>query len=234
MACGGDCFGRKTSAPAHQQVDPQTYQPPADDYVLISANLRPNSGWKYVDPNTRFEYGSHTSLFDLTNQINAHRSDKLLPTIENVSQKIHNYLASLPENEFLYTKIQRSRTLKDYVSAIPHAGAIMGQREFVDEYEAKRRAKMCSVCPHNGELRTNATDRVIDNRLLQKVKDKHTGYDAILQHCLICKCLLRAKVWALQEVVTESLTTEITEKLPHDGSILDDNGNPFNCWQLDK
>src|SRR6185369_4470054 len=86
---------------------------------------------------------------------------------------------------------------------------------------ANKRAAICVVCPKHekGEWYTVAAGEVIKKTIEVRSDIKlETDYDAQLQSCGVCGCLLRAKVHTPLNVIVEKTKPEVMAKFPP------------NCW----
>ncbi len=86
---------------------------------------------------------------------------------------------------------------------------------------ANKRAAICVVCPRHekGEWYTVAAGEVIKKTIEIRADLKlETDYDAQLQSCGVCGCLLRAKVHTPLNVIVEKTKPEVMAAFPP------------NCW----
>jgi hypothetical protein len=98
--------------------------------------------------------------------------------------------------------------------------ALLGKRWFgeglVTQSEAEKHALICSKCPYNQtpdgctSCTSSATATAIG--IAFGTITRHTPHDDKLQSCLLCKCHLKAKVWAYAKSVRE--TSEVSELVP--------------------
>jgi len=96
--------------------------------------------------------------------------------------------------------------------AILHAWKI-GQKRFVDQKEAERRALICANCRFN--IRASGCigcDALYV--LVKKTYNRHTTQDALLRVCGVCECFNDAQVHATKEVLDEALKPGTLENYP--------------------
>lgn len=232
MGCSG-CGGGNRGVIIHQGTPKVGAIRSTVDYVLISHDRKPASGWKFYDPITTITFGPKATALELIEEVQAARTARSLDVIKNVMQAILNYMAELPENKFLFTQIDTSRKFSVYAHGAKHAGEIFGEKKWVDSYIATERARVCLNCPYNDdEMRINSADRIIDNRIAQMVGNRHTAYDKGLHRCRLCTCPLKTKVWFSKEVVWNTLEESVKAKLPRGVNIVGKDFQPVTCWML--
>lgn len=88
---------------------------------------------------------------------------------------------------------------------------------FCPQEEAERRAKICSACPLNAEIKGCVGCYRLVEKIGKVLGQKSTGYDKDLNGCLACGCNLKVKVWIPSSVVA---------------GTLDESSLPSHCWQL--
>lgn len=73
----------------------------------------------------------------------------------------------------------------------------------VDQAEANRRAEICASCPMNTDKVTefcvSCATRSLISDVNQFLTSRHTPSDAALNHCGVCQCDLKMKVWCPKE-----------------------------------
>ena len=85
----------------------------------------------------------------------------------------------------------------------------------VNQEEANRRAAICATCPRNTskvtEFCVSCATRTLVANVSQFLTAKSTPSDSTLDHCDICQCELKLKVWCPKESMDEP---EYREKWP--------------------
>lgn len=154
---------------------------------------------------------------------------------EDLEGDIEDWLCGQPGMERRCLAIvNRARSVMEYAAGgIAHLKAkVMGERAFVDEQTAARRAKVCLNCPKNT---INAKDSRLqlytDQAMLKDIGERKTPHDKLLYTCEICSCILRAKVHFSREIVLGSISNRVRLRLPN-GKIRGKDGKPLTCWQL--
>ena len=201
--------------------------------LLKSLNVTPPGGWRYIDPDTRYQYNRRYASFEaLLAHIRRYRAHNRLRPIPRLRFTVQEWLCCQSKMERFCREIHERRTIKQYFKgAVAAAKMLLGDIDPLVEQEiADKRAQICIRCKFN-EIPTERTllEELTDQKIQEVVGDKSTSYDRNLYMCSICSCPLRAKVHIIQEIVEEALSDEEKYRMPSGMPGVD--GNPVYCWQ---
>lgn len=201
---------------------------------LIDARVSPVGGWRWLHSRAKRVFQA-TSRDELLQKIeNYERANGMAPT-PNLAGEIESWICYQPGNERRCLGVMhRGRKALEYAAGtVAYLTAkMMGDRAFIDEATATRRAKVCANCPHN---LLNENDSKLqyytDEAMKEQIGDRKTEHDDKLFTCAICSCLLRAKVHFSREIVNRSLPHRVRLALPR-GRFRGKDGRLLTCWQL--
>jgi len=174
--------------------------------IVTDPSVMPPGGWRYVQPETDFEFSAST-LRELVKRVRAHREANGL-AVGDPSADIQDFVcAQLPvgsENCSHVIKgdyaLKTHFTMEDVKRFIQAAVAALGGRGLVDQPEAERRAALCASCPLNTTVKGCWRCRGLAEWLFKLIGARTTGHASRLNQCGVCGCAIKAKIWLPQDV----------------------------------
>jgi hypothetical protein len=175
--------------------------------------------WRFTDPDTGYLSVADTRE-NLIKSIVSYRANNRLPPIENLKLVLENYLAGLPENEGETAPLQLRRgfltTLKGGVVLLEW---VLFPTELTASMEvASARAAQCVICKFNEFPNKSHFMQWCDNVAKSCVGKLRTEQHAKLGNCMMCTCVLKAKVFYNGD-------PKLSEEQRSLAAIV-------NCWQL--
>lgn len=175
------------------------------------------ASYSFKDPDTGYIY-RETSKQELISRITAYRAQNNLEPIEHLPFTIENYLCGLPENTGKCEPVELKRglmgTLRGGIALLKN----YMYQSFASQEVADERAKQCSQCKYNVFPDKGAFIEWSDHIAINSVGDRKTALQEELGSCIVCSCVVKAKVWYTGEVPA------VAEQLPKFEEVA--------CWQL--
>lgn len=198
---------------------------------LKDPNLTPPGGWRFIDPNTGYEFSrNYRNLHQLLLHVKQYRALNKLDPIPELRHAVEHYICNRPGTAGACRDYIPKRTVARYLRggvalAETTARRITGRKAFESQDIADKRAAVCIRCPNNIP---NPEHSYADDVAARVVGARKTAVDNKLFSCGICTCPLRSKVHLLQSTATRSLTDEERALLPAGLPGLD--SQPLYCW----
>ena len=169
----------------------------------------PSGGWRYIQPDTGFEFKSPT-LRLLAKQVSEHRESNGI-ALGDVRADIEAFVcAQLPLGaEDCYTQIEGDYSdialktrfnMDDVKRFIEAAISALGNRGLVDDREAEARAHICASCPLNTHVKGCWRCVGLADFLFRLIGTRRTAHASRLNQCGVCGCSIKAKIWLPQDV----------------------------------
>lgn len=200
---------------------------------LINPDIAPPGGWRYIDPDTGFEFSRrYSSLYELIEHVRIYREQNHLEPLNNISFYVQDWLCKQP-NVKRYCNMNHARTASQYIRGAKAAvkTAFRGEAAYEPQKIAEKRAEICVNCPHNKtNPRHSRLLKYSDRAIKEIVGNRKTSFDDKLFSCEVCSCPLRSKVHIAQNIIEESLS--IKERRELESNFLGLDGNSIFCWQL--
>lgn len=174
--------------------------------IVTDTNVTPHGGWRYIQPETGFEFRSF-GYRDIIEQVALHRRSNGLPE-RNPGADIEAFVcAQLPAGSETCSQVldgdyalKKSFTMEDVKRFIQAAASALGSRGLVAEEKAEARAAICSTCPLNTSVSGCWTCKGLAEWLFKLIGARSTVHDSRLNQCGVCGCSLKAKIWLPQDV----------------------------------
>ena len=201
----------------------------------LKTKLRvPPGGWRYVDPDTGFEYDRpYRSFADLVDHVRRYRSFNGLPRLHQLRFLVEDWLCSQPDMDSYCREFRPPRSLEQFISGARAAVKVIlkGDESYTSQDIAEARAEICVKCRHNKFSKVQSRLEYYTNKYIKAVVgDRNTSLDEKLFTCEVCTCPLRPKVHISQAIIEESLTKRERRLLAM--GVLDVEGNKMECWQV--
>ena len=169
--------------------------------IVKDASLVPPGGWRYIQPETGFEFRDAT-LRLVAKQVRAHRAANGLPAGDPFADIQDFVCAQLPAGSDLCTQVlagdyalKKHFTMDDVKRFIQAAVEALGGRGLVDQDEADRRASICATCPLNTTVGGCWRCKGLAEWLFRLIGARQTAGSGRLNQCGVCGCAIKAKVW---------------------------------------
>lgn len=199
--------------------------------IILKGTVVPG-GWRYLDPDTTAASGkpqwiTAPSWGELLVAVKKRRTANSLPIGLLFEQEIEEQICSrMPPGICQQTdETQRRRAAqiaRPSISEVDSFTRLLVKRwitgkGLVSQEEATAHARSCIGCYYNdipngcSSCTSGASTSAVEFAL--GTRNKHTPHDSSLKACLLCKCHLRAKVWAHADEIRET-SPEVAELLP--------------------
>lgn len=177
--------------------------------IVTDTRVTPPGGWRYVQPETGFEFAAST-LRELVKKVATHRKSNSLAA-GDPSADIQDFVcAQLPigsescshviEGDYA---LKTHFTMEDVKRFIQAAVSALRGRGLVDQPEAERRAALCASCPLNTMVKGCWRCKGLAEWLFNLIGARTTAYASRLNQCGVCGCAIKAKIWLPQDVAQE-------------------------------
>lgn len=164
--------------------------------------VMPPGGWRYIQPETKFEFSAST-LRAVVRFVAEHRRSNRLPA-GDPSADIQNFVcAQLPagsgncmhELDGEDYALKTHFTMEDVKRFIQAAISALGSRGLVEQPEAERRAAVCAACPLNTTVGGCWRCKGLADWLFRLIGARNTAHAGRLNQCGVCGCSIKAKIW---------------------------------------
>ena len=174
--------------------------------IVTDTSVTPPGGWRYVQPETGFEFAAST-LRELVKKVATHRKSNGLAA-GDPSADIQDFVcAQLPigsescshviEGDYA---LKTHFTMEDVKRFIQAAVSALRGRGLVDQTEAERRAALCASCPLNTTVKGCWRCKGLAEWLFKLIGARTTAHASRLNQCGVCGCAIKAKIWLPQDV----------------------------------
>lgn len=164
--------------------------------------VMPPGGWRYIQPETKFEFSAST-LRAVVRSVAEHRRSNHLPAGDPEAD-IQNFVcASLPKGSGNCVHeldgedyaLKTHFTMEDVKRFIQAAISAIGSRGLVEQPEAERRAAVCAACPLNTTVGGCWRCKGLADWLFRLIGARNTAHAGRLNQCGVCGCSIKAKIW---------------------------------------
>ncbi len=170
--------------------------------IFQDTTVMPPGGWRYIQPETGFEFKAST-LRVVIQKVAEHRRANGLPA-GDPSADIQDFVcAQLPigsencihELEGEDYALKTHFTMEDVKRFIQAAISALGSRGLVEQPEAERRAALCASCPLNTTVGGCWRCKGLADWLFRLIGARNTAHAGRLNQCGVCGCSIKAKIW---------------------------------------
>ena len=189
-------------------------------------SVPPSRKWFYEDPETGIRFETKEGLDLLVEQVYSFYGQT--KTREEVKKAIEEYMCSqLPrgfcdDDQVGKIRIDTSTLLQATSLFVSRLKSFFSREDFfVSKEEASRRATICKTCPMNSWSFCGSCRGISDLYVfLLRLRKNVIPEEKWLQYCLVCGCLLKAKVHVVKTYLLQA-ETRLTEY-------------PSHCWMVEK
>lgn len=203
--------------------------------ALKTPQITPPGGWRFVDPDTGFEYNyNYRNLPHLLQHITDYRAQNKLSPIADLQAIVENWLCFQPNMDRHWRHVDRRRTVRQYFSgAKAYAKAKFSKESdyLNSQAEAEARAEICANCFFNEiPQEKSKLAELADVKIQELVGDRKSSRDRELFMCTVCSCPLRAKIHFAQWFVEQNMEDQTRYLAP--SGLPGRDGKPLYCWQI--
>jgi hypothetical protein len=204
---------------------------------FIKAERSPIGGWRYIHPTTEYRILGK-SKEDLLTKVTDYAIANLLwvPKWSDIEEwlcsgkDLDPIGRAIMQRDYCCNVGNVNRNARDYIQG--GISLVKGIGKYVSRVEAEKRAAICAKCPFNQRPENVDRIRSFTDKLAEMVVHKlATTQDDKLFNCSVCSCNLRVKVHYPQNIVTDSLSEKVYNKLSETIYSKVDRSE-FKCWQV--
>jgi len=180
--------------------------------------LTPPSGWRFIDPDTRFPFKAFCKE-ELLSKVVAHRNANKLLIPDDLAERIEDWMCrDMPDGICVDSESGApmrgvTRVAETLVNATL---GVFKKSRIVKEKEANSRAGVCAGCSHNVLVPGCGSCRGVNHIIQGMIGSRWTAVDSKLNSCERCGMLLRVLVHCGTAAIKGSVDARISK--------------PENCW----